>query len=335
MQIRIASIRVAAVFLGLSLVFVVLVWLLLAQAVVSTRIMSIDDALAEISKPGDSLKQHQDAEASLASVDPKIVLNALFDSFLSDKPLAMPRYFGWNDDTYPGVPADWKQWLSARRARQHAARRNPEFASRLIVEKLRSGCSSQEARSLIEYLKDYWSSDAEIAVVAILREPSTPLEVKFVASDCLCRHGFEYYGEIRKLTLDFHATDSRQRRIKSGFLQLVLDRSNAPSEFLKQDLELLHNAFEHLFDLRENGSRSTNSSRMFAIADSDQFAKSLGGFVGVNFEPAFGEPSYSALDGGLDPGIISDNAVRWWRHSEFYRNGTHEVPSQHRQQRTR
>lgn len=317
MEIRVTRIRVAAVFVCLALLLVVLGWLLFTHSALSTPVLSNDDALAEITDPGDSLKRYRAAELSLESVDPKIVLNALFDSFLSAKPHAMPQYFGWNDDTYAGAPAEWKRWLSARRAWQKAARRNSDLASKLIVEKLRSSRSSEETQSLIAYLKTYWSSDAEMAVVAILREPSTPLEVKFSAADCLCRHGFEHYGEVRQLTFGIQANDARRKRLTSRFLQLILDRSNAPAEFWGQDSELLHAAVEHRLDLRENGSRSSKSSRMFARADSDHFAKSLGCYVGIDFEPHFGDPSYSAADGQLDPGIISDNAVRWWRSSKL------------------
>lgn len=314
MEIRITSIRVAAVFVCLALLSFVLGWLLHPQSTVSTPKLSIDDALAEISDPGDSLKRYNDAELSLESVAPKVVLNALFDSYLSAKPLAMPLHFTWNDDTYPGVPADWKRWLSARRAWQKAARRNRGFASKLVFGKLGSSCSSEEAQSLIAYLKSYWSHDAEKTVVAILRAPSTQLDVKFTAADCLIYHNVEYYSEIRRFALAFYATDSRQRRIKSRSLRLILDQSNAPIELCGiQDSKLLQDAFEHLLDLRENGSGSSNSSRMIARADSDHFAKSLGSYVGIDFEPHFGDPSYSAVDGQLAPGIISDNAVRWWR----------------------
>jgi hypothetical protein len=318
MEIRITGTRVAVVGTCLVAIFTLSGWLWLAPSDRSTPAMPIEVALAEIISPGEMLARHKDAESSLAAVDPEIVLTILLDVFLKVKPNSYRPDYMWSDSGYDDAPADWRAWISVNRVWRQAAGRDREFAGKLLVNKLKLSRDSEGTRTLIGYLKSYWCPDAEKTVVAMLRDSSSTLEIQLASADCLIYHDVEYYSEIRKFTLDLHAMDSRQRRIKSKFLQLILDRSNAPIELCtQQDSEVLHAAAEHLLDLRENGSRSSNSSRMFAIVDSDQFAKYLGGYVGIAFEPSVDDPSYSAIDGQLDPGIISDNAVRWWRRYKF------------------
>jgi hypothetical protein len=273
--------------------------------------MSIEVALAEITNPGDTLERHKEAESSLAAVNPEIVIAALFDDFMTAKPSSSTPDYMWSalDSAFADAPADWRAWISVNRMWTRAVVRDRQFAGKLFFNKLKESRSPDDDRILIEYLREYWTPDAEKLVAAKMRDPSSPLEVKFAATHCLLRHNFDYFTEVRELTLNIQATDDSLRRLKTKFLRLILSSSSAQFEFRDPDPELIRAGFEHLINLR--GDRGYSG---------DSFAKTLGGYVGTEFEPVFGEPSYSALDGGLDPGIISDNAMRWWRKSELSRN---------------